>query len=563
MLTFGNPLGFLALLAVPAILAIHFLQRESRRVQTSTLFLLEQLAPESAQGRRFERLRNSVPLWLQICAALLLTWLLVQPRWLARQSTHQVVVVLDSSVSMLPFHDELLRALEMQTARLARTAARTEWHLIESDTRRPKLYSGADRGALLDAARRWKPHLGSHDFGPALQTGQTLLRGSGTLIFASDRKTALPPEVRLLAVGRPLDNCGFTGVTFAGAEWRVLVRNQAANTQQRSWWIEAKGQQSPKQEITLEAGQSLALSGGFPDGADACELVLSTDDFTADDRLPLVQPQPKQLHIARPADSPFPEFFAQLIGSIESVASGSGRADVQLSVYNPGAPNLPESTAIIFVNDPTPSASLLRGNVVTENHPLTGEENWSSFLVRETQQVPPAAGDQTLVWQGDRPLIFLRETGTSSLLVVNFDLRASNATRLPAFVLLLHRFIERVRAGKIAPETRNVQTNQLLSVAADPALPAPTIAGEAGAPLRAPSEPGFFEVKQRDAVLLRGAAHFADAREADFREASSSDDVSAAVGRVIEQNSEADFLAPIWTLLAACCMIGSWSWRRS
>ena len=44
--------GFSALLGVPAILLIHFLQRESRRVVVSTLFLIEQLAPISAQGRR-------------------------------------------------------------------------------------------------------------------------------------------------------------------------------------------------------------------------------------------------------------------------------------------------------------------------------------------------------------------------------------------------------------------------------------------------------------------------------------------------------------------------------
>ncbi len=154
MVSFGNPLGFLALLALPAIFAIHFLQRESRRVVTSTLFLLEQLAPESAQGRRFERLRNSAPLWLQIIAALLVTWLLVQPRWLLRQSTHRVVIVLDSSISMLPFHDELLRAVDAQTAQLSRAAARTEWHLLESDTTRPKLYSGIDRAALLRASAR-------------------------------------------------------------------------------------------------------------------------------------------------------------------------------------------------------------------------------------------------------------------------------------------------------------------------------------------------------------------------------------------------------------------------
>ena len=562
MLSFGNPLGLLALLAIPAILAIHFLQRESRRVITSTLFLLEPLAPESAQGRRFERLRNSLPLWLQLLTVLFVTWLLVQPRWLSPQSTHRVAIVLDSSVSMLPFRDELLRNLDAQTARLAGAAARTEWHLMGTDVTRAKLYSGADRTALLAAVRDWKPHLGAHDFTPALQMAQGVLRGSGTVVFASDRASAVPEGVRLLAVGRPLENCGFAGATVDGSQWRVLVRNYSRTAQRRTWWVEAKGQQSQAQELTLEPGQSVALNGAMPEGADACEVILSGDEFPLDDRLPVVQPQPKRLEIASTANAPFADFFNQLLESVEAADPASGKGDVGLAVYNPFAPALPDSTAIVFVADPAPSTKLLAGNVVAENHALNAESNWSGLVARETMRVAAKPGDQTLVWQGDRPLVFLREEGATSLLVVNFDLRASNAARLPAFVLMLHRFIEQVRNGKIAAESRNVQTNQLLTVAIDPALPPPTINGEIAPTLRAPAEPGFFEVKQGERVLLRGAAQFADAREADFREAATIDGLGDAAGRLVEQHSEPDFLAPLWALLLSGAMVASWMWRQ-
>ena len=563
MLSFGNPLGLLALLAIPAILAIHFLQRESRRVVTSTLFLLEPLAPESAQGRRFERLRNSVPLWLQLLSVLLLTWLLVQPRWLSRTSTHRVVIVLDSSVSMLPFRDELVRSLDEQTERLERGAAKTEWHLTGSDPTRGKLYSGADRAAVLAAVREWKPHLGAHDVAPALQMGQALLRGSGTVVFATDRPPNVPEGVRVVAVGEQLENCGFAGATAEDREWRVLVRNYGRTAQRRTWWVEANGQRSPKQELTLEPGQSVALNGAIPEGADACELHLDADPFTLDDRLPIVLPQPKRLQIATAANAPFAEFFTQLLQSIEAVDPVGRKPDLALAVYDPFKPALPDATAIVFVADPAPSTKLLPGNVVAENHPLNAESNWSGLLCRESLRVATKPGDQTLVWQGDRPLIFLRENGATSLLVVNFDIRASNATRLPAFVLMLHRFVEGVRNAKVAGEARNVQTNQLLTVAAHPTQPPPTIDGEAAGILRAPAEPRFFEVKQGDNVLLRGAAQFADAREADFRDAAAIDGLGDAAARLVEQHSEPDFLAPLWALLLSGAMIASWAWRQS
>lgn len=560
MLSFGNPAGFWALLALPAILAIHFLQRESRRVVTSTLFLLEQLVPASAQGRRFERLRHSVPLWLQLLAALLLTWLLVQPRWLRRDSTQRVVIVLDSSVSMLAFRDALDRELDAHTAALASAAVKTEWHVIESDMSRPTIYSGADRAALLEAVKHWSPHLGAHDFTAALQLAQTLLHGRGTLIFVSDRACALPAGVKLLAIGRPLENCGFAGANVNGRQWQALVKNYGAAVQRRTWWIEASGQKSPAQELTLEPGQSSALRGEIPPGASGCEIVLSGDSFALDDRLPIVQPQPKPLQIVAEPGSPFADFFAQFAGSVESV--GSGKPDVRLTSYNSLAPALPNETAIVFVVDPGTATAFLPGNVVAENHPLTADLNWSGLLCRDTQRVAAKPGDQTLVWQGDRPLVFLRESGAAHLLVVNFDLRASNATRLPAFVLLLHRFIEQVSAAKVAAESRNLDTNQPINVAADPALPAPAIDGERG-PLRAPATPGFFDVKQGTQILLHGAAQFADAREADFRDASFIDQLREPAAQLMAQNSAADLFAPIWTLALGVAMIGSWAWRQS
>ena len=80
--TFSNIAGFWALLGVPVILSIHFLQQRSRTEIVSTLFLLETLAPESRGGRVWSRLRSSRSLLLQLLAVLLAAWVLAGPRWL-------------------------------------------------------------------------------------------------------------------------------------------------------------------------------------------------------------------------------------------------------------------------------------------------------------------------------------------------------------------------------------------------------------------------------------------------------------------------------------------------
>jgi len=125
-LSFGNPAGFLALLGIPAVLAIHFWQRLPRQVTVSTLFLLQQMHRESERGKRFGRLRSSSALWLQLLAVLILTWLMCEPRWIERSSVQQVVVVLDGSASMSVSRTRIDEQLPPVLANISSAAARTE-----------------------------------------------------------------------------------------------------------------------------------------------------------------------------------------------------------------------------------------------------------------------------------------------------------------------------------------------------------------------------------------------------------------------------------------------------
>lgn len=576
-LSLANSSGLWALLGVPAILLIHFLQTKSRTIRVSTLFLLKPLAKESTGGRRIERLRNSVPLWLQLLAVVLLAWLLAEPRWIKSDSTQGVVVVLDSSLSMRAFQQQLAAVLPARLRTLARSAAKTEWILIESDPAQPTLYTGGDVEALAAVLKKWKPRLGAHDFMPALRLGQSLLRQHGLLIFVTDRRVEkLPAGVELIAIGTPTDNCGFAGLRIetGKAVWHALVKNYGATLQRRSWWIEIGGQKSAPEQIALEPGQALALKGSFPGGTQTCTLVLSGDAFSIDDRLPIALPQPKRLKVSAETGTSFSEFFDQLLASAQAIdrIAENDAPDLKLAVYSPLSPVLPAGNALVFLKEPGPRDKFLAGPVIAENDPLTDGLNWQGLLCKDTLRIPQKPEDRVLLWQDDRPLISVRG-GAHRQLLFSFDLDQSNAKRLPAFVILLHRFIESVRSEKIAPETVNVETNQTLRVNADPAgkpveLRADDASGNVTAApaqaqtLRAPVEPGFFEVKQGSAILLKGAAHFADARTADLRGAESFDSLqNRTIASLAEKNSRQDFLAPVWTLLVAGLLTLNWAWR--
>ena len=140
---FANPAGLWVLLGLPAILAIHFLQRQAVILPISTLFLLEKTQRESASGRRLDRLMNSVPLWMQLLGVLLLTWLLAEPRYQKPRSTQRVAIVLDSSASMAVGKDKLKEKLVASLSELQGPAAALEMTVLESTPGKPRLYAGS------------------------------------------------------------------------------------------------------------------------------------------------------------------------------------------------------------------------------------------------------------------------------------------------------------------------------------------------------------------------------------------------------------------------------------
>ncbi len=574
---FANPLGFLALLGIPAILLIHFLQRESRRLPISTLFLLEHIDRQSIKGRKFDRLRSSIPLWLQLLSVLILTWLLVQPRWTSERSVQRVVLIIDSSASMAAFQERLAEELTAAIPPLTSAVATTEYRLVESQLRGDNLYSGTDFSALLTALESWHPSDSAHSPETALRVGRSLAGSEGTLIFVTDHpREMLPFGTVQLSIGEAIDNVGFAGhrIESDGAEtsWQVTVRNYSENPQSREWLLAAGEQRTAFRSIDLGAGETRILKGRFPAGASRIQLLIKPDAFPLDDERFLLIPEAKELTISRTGDANIEASVAEIIESLPNTPqSAAGETpDLVFATYNPLSPAPLPPRSITFLNQQQVPQSYFSGPIVKANHRLMKDLDWQGLIAKKTAALPAIEGETVLLWQGERPLIMMRRGEGVRQLIFNFDVLNSNAARLPSFIVLIHRFVNELRAEKIGSETANVELRQDLKIAIDTGDDAAPLSIKVGSnaaeipparagALKAPDTPGFFEIRQGDELRFHGAGNFADTREADFTEAALYSELEALPAKITENRTVDDPRWQLWLLVILAAILAAWA----
>jgi len=589
-----NPAGFFALLGIPAIILIHFLQRQAKVLPVSTLFLLAHTQRESVSGRRFDRLTHSVPLWLQILMVFLLTWLLVLPRYIKPNSTQQVALVLDSSASMSVFKDSLPDHLRAKLPSLRGNASRLQIYIFESLEDQPVIYAGEDLDEALASLESWSPSSGLIEPDNALRLARSRINREGILIYVTDSSPGdLPFDANFLSIGEPRDNIGFTGLGFEATEnsirWKALLRNYSKSTQERTWSVISDGNPSQPKRISLEANSITTISSIFPSNATRLEVRITPDDFPLDDELHIVKPRPKTLQV-----------FDSLTGDYKTLGEKFGRfrnieatndlaqADLSLVTYDPLQPSFPSGNGVIMVNEAARGGNYLRGRIVAEKHPLMDGVNWQPLQVRESVQAELNETDKILLWQGDRPLIALRTSVAAPTasrdapqriqqLIFNFDLTLSNAEQLECTAVLLHRFTENLRKMKIASESLNTEVGQPLQIAFRKSSDSPPLVlnrfgsaqqvteetpltvpvAQAGF-LKAPRTPGFFRISQGDELLLESGCHFADTREANLLNCISEERISASSGEAIDQTTNEDHLWRLWTILIIVSLLISW-----
>jgi len=573
----ANPAGLWALLSIPALVLIHFFQRRSKTIPVSVLFLIEQTQKESSKGNRLEKFIHSKLFWLQLLVLLVLALLLARPTISQQRPTSRVAIVVDTSASMSVFKNEVKEAIRKAAAM---DGAKLELTLLESEISNSRLYRGDSIDEALNALDNWKPSTGVTNPAHSLRVGRSIVGDTGKLVYITDHTVkSLPYNAAATAIGRTVENVGFTGVSFEPQKdqliWKAVIRNYAKSPVERSWHIETDNKQKSKPvAITIPARGFVSVQGVFPENSERIRLTLNSDIFPADDTLPLIRPKQKRITLTSALasqHSPLLQVFTDSFSHVFDAKDLSSADIIVRTCTNETSFELEKhSVSIVAQNGPK---KLLTGSILGVSHELVEGLNWSNLSANETPSIKHTSKDTVLVWQGDRPLIFLREslTLTNELklhLVFNFDLQQSNALKLDATAILLYRYFNKIRDLKKSTEYVIAELGQPLDLHnTSPQVTTKVIALDGSTVTtemkptsitKAPNAPGYFQILSGTSPVLVGSCYFADTREADFVNATTGELKPASSPQAIQQDTSKDHFTHPLLLLGLAASIFAW-----
>lgn len=564
-MTLLNPWGLLGLLGIPVVLYIHMLQRQSRRIPVSTLFLLDVAQTEKNAGKRLDKLRNSLLLWLNLLAVLLLTCLLVQPRKVQARKILKAVVVVDASSSMQPFIDDARETLFHDLKELSQEASGLEITIMSSILEEQTIYNGGD---LIEAEKRlssYVPSYTGHDFEPALRRAQSIFNSEGLLIFLSDHQRELPAGFVEILSGRKLQNIGFTGfIATDEGKWRATVRNYSSKKVSLEYSLGTKQKEKLlKQELHLSAGAMKTIEGEFFEGKDSLVLCLADDEFMIDNKICAVRPLKKQLTVKlNNLSLSSNAFYHTLLNRIPRIKLEENSGDFFLGATDE---EIPADRPGIFWPITKKKPKTVRGGVIAMSDELMEGLAWEGVKlpIISNKHFEEVTGSRALLKYDEETLISLRETGRGPQLLIKLDLNSVELQEAPAMLIFMYRCLERVRRYKKSYSQQNLECNNVL---VDPSLGniKVTVSGAQSlgfGQVLMNASPGFFTLSEKhldqEHTLLFGATHFADAGEADFTDAMSQNGLSKDKIVMTEVYRESDLLKPLWCiLLLTICFYG-------
>lgn len=504
------PLGLTAFLATAAIVLIHMRRRTPPVTDVPSLRFWEPATAESSDRRRLRRPPLTLPLILQLIAAIAIAFALARPAMTAlpgvasqRTTPEHAIILLDGSTSMLGVaggddsrtkwdlaRDRAGDILDVWQAGdvVTLVVAGSRLETTSASTRRQVDRLG-ERVAAMDAPG------GIADIDAALELSADLILPdrSNRLTLISDGAVRVNPEVasrvaapiELQVVGQADDALPNVAVTAIGSRpianrddmYRLsfTLSSYAPEPVRLPYRVQADGVDVAASEIDLLAAESRSIEVTLPQGSRAADVLLDVgDSFAADNRATtllggdaaagldvlLISDNPSALERALAAlpDARI-EVFPTSTPGMRALATGFDLAVFQgISPVPDDIPDVPmlffrpTQLGDRFASDGVMSAPTI--DRIDAGADILDGVDWAGVTFGDTPAYVLDEGDGELV-RGtangvDGPLAWRGDIDGAPYVAFGFDLESSNLTQRVAFPVLIARSVAELATEPIA-----------------------------------------------------------------------------------------------------------------
>lgn len=527
---FFNVWGFLALLAIPAIIVMYLLKQKYKEIHVPSLFLWKQAVAQSKAHKPWQKLKKNLLLFLQIAAVLFLALALANPYMTGGKKSQNYVFALDQSMSMQakdvsPSRFE--KAKQQIKKMIEQAPPGTEVSIVTmGENPYIALNSTKDKKMAQNQLSKIEATNAGVDFEKVvslleLQKEQT----QGLIYVFTDTEYDFGKmQVHKIPFGTSQENCAITVLSHSKKEQVTTVlakvKNFGTSFADKTITLYCDDSVFDVQEARLEAGEEREFYfQSIPNNTTKLmvkitpEDILSADDIAYD----VLETQSKQKVLFVSEQNLFIEKMMNLLSNVELYKTTPENIEnlkgYSLYIFDGVLPEvLPSDGHSLILNPPegntfldTEQAQEITQPLVQTNHSLLGNMK-IQFAVSKAKKVTLPIWAQTIIYAGEFPLMFAGEYENKKIAVFAFDIHDSDLPLKKEFPIFMYQLadwffpknntnLEKITAGNaitihMLPESKKVTVidPKSNSVLLAPPFPA--------APFQSTNETGFYTLLQ-------------------------------------------------------------------
>jgi hypothetical protein len=415
MPVFTFPLAFIALLAVPALVAIYWLRNRAKERRVSSLLFWLDEKQKWEGGRRIHRLQAPLLFFLELLTILLLVMAAAGPMMRAGEGGRPLVVALDDSFSMLAGNDDSAKNRAMRAIESELRSNRYEPVSFVLAGESPQLLGEATDNAeqAIKLLQNWKCSSPEAKLEEAVAFAFELGGSRARVLAVTDHS---PPQelsdsrLQWWSFGSARQNFAFINATRSQRddEDRVLleITNLSSQAGATTLSLESENPQSAirnPQAIQLSPGETRRVLLTLKPGAPALRARLSDDALRADNEVVLLPEASKNVRVdLRVREATLRSLVEKAVRSSPNTLLSADRPGLVITDESESNVENAEAWTLRIIAEKD-AASFLGPFVVDRAHPLTeglslGGVVWGSG---RSSQLPGAP----IITAGNIPLL--------------------------------------------------------------------------------------------------------------------------------------------------------------